>query len=132
MRAFIEENPHVYREEMVDFIAEEFDTDVSIATISRMLQKERISHKFLLKYLEWRAERDWGPLQLAAPNEDELVACYRTGVRVWNTTDGGILRTFEFHPNIKIVTPEVKVLASDMGAWGQLVLTKMMTNRGLS
>jgi arginine repressor len=48
LRAFIEENPHVYREEMVDFIAEEFDTDVSVATISRTLQKERISRKKVL------------------------------------------------------------------------------------
>ena len=30
---------------MVDFIAEEFDIDVSVATISRTLQKERISRK---------------------------------------------------------------------------------------
>ena len=52
MRAFIEESPHVYREEMVDFIAEEFDIDVSVITISRTLQKERISRKkvFLLPF----------------------------------------------------------------------------------
>jgi hypothetical protein len=30
---------------MVDFIAEEFDVDVSLITISRTLQKERISRK---------------------------------------------------------------------------------------
>ena len=43
MKAFIEEQPHVYRDEMVDFIAEEFDVDVSLITVSRTLQKERIS-----------------------------------------------------------------------------------------
>ena len=48
MRTFIEESPHVYREEMADFIAEEFDIDVSIVTISRTLQKERISRKKVL------------------------------------------------------------------------------------
>ena len=48
MRAFIEESPHVYRDEMVDFIAEEFDIDVSVITISRTLQKEKISRKKVL------------------------------------------------------------------------------------
>jgi|SRR5271155_2633899 len=48
LRTFIEESPHVYREEMVDFIAEEFDIDVSVVTISRTLQKERISRKKVL------------------------------------------------------------------------------------
>ena len=33
---------------MVDFIAEEFDVDVSVITISRILQKERISRKKVL------------------------------------------------------------------------------------
>lgn len=45
MKAFIEEQPHVYRDEMIDFIAEEYDVDVSLVTISRILQKERISRK---------------------------------------------------------------------------------------
>ena len=45
MKAFIEEDPHVYREEMVDFIGEEFDVDVSLMTISRTLAAERISRK---------------------------------------------------------------------------------------
>jgi len=48
LRAFIEESPHVYRDEMVDFIAEEFDIDVSVITISRTLQKEKISRKKVL------------------------------------------------------------------------------------
>ena len=37
---------------MVNFIAEEFDTDVSIATSSGMLQKERISCKKVLFILD--------------------------------------------------------------------------------
>jgi hypothetical protein len=45
LKAFIEEQPHVYRDEMVDFIAEQYDVDVSLITISRTLQKERISRK---------------------------------------------------------------------------------------
>ena len=47
----IEEEPHIYHEEIVDFIAEEFDIDVSFATISRMLTKEKISHKKVRFYL---------------------------------------------------------------------------------
>ena len=38
----------MYRDEMIDFIADEFDTDVSLATISRTLQKENISRKKVL------------------------------------------------------------------------------------
>ena len=45
MRAFIEEDPHVYRDEMVDFIGEEFDVDVSLMTMSRTLAAEKISRK---------------------------------------------------------------------------------------
>jgi len=45
LKAFIEEDPHVYRDEMVDFLAEEFDVDVSLTTISRTLKKKRISRK---------------------------------------------------------------------------------------
>ena len=39
------EKPFSFRFEMVDFIAEEFDIDVSENTISRFLQNERISRK---------------------------------------------------------------------------------------
>jgi hypothetical protein len=45
LKAFIEEDPHVYRDEMVDYLAKEFDVDVSVTTISRTLQKEGISQK---------------------------------------------------------------------------------------
>ena len=38
----------MYHDEMIDFIADEFDTDVSLATISRTLQKENISRKKVL------------------------------------------------------------------------------------
>ena len=38
----------MYRDEMIDFIADKFDTDVSLATISRTLQKENISRKKVL------------------------------------------------------------------------------------
>jgi len=34
---------------MVEFIAEKFDIDVSVATISRILKKERISQKKVLR-----------------------------------------------------------------------------------
>ena len=50
MKAFIAAEPHVYREEMVDFIAEEFDVDVSLITISRFLQKEKISRKKVIVF----------------------------------------------------------------------------------
>ena len=39
------EKPFSFRFEMVDFIAEELDIDVSENTISRFLQNERISRK---------------------------------------------------------------------------------------
>jgi len=44
------EKPFSFRFEMVDFIAEEFDIDVSENTISRFLQNERISRKKVLPY----------------------------------------------------------------------------------
>lgn len=45
LKAFIEAKPSVYRKDMVDFIAIEFDADVSLVTMSRTLQKEKISRK---------------------------------------------------------------------------------------
>ena len=45
LKAFIEAKPSVYRKNMVDFIAIEFDEDVSLVTMSRTLQKEKISRK---------------------------------------------------------------------------------------
>ena len=45
LRGFIEENPFSYRFEMVDFLAEEYDVNVSVDTISRILKKESISRK---------------------------------------------------------------------------------------
>jgi transposase len=45
LKAFITEKPFSFRFEMVDFIAEEFDVDVSENTISRFLQNELISRK---------------------------------------------------------------------------------------
>jgi len=45
LKAFIEEDLHVYHDEMVDFIGEEFDVDVSLATISPTLAAEKISRK---------------------------------------------------------------------------------------
>jgi len=38
----------MYPDEMIDFIADEFDTDVSLAMISTTLQKENISRKKVL------------------------------------------------------------------------------------
>jgi hypothetical protein len=45
LRKFIEEEPHSYRDEMVEFILEKFNIEVSLATISRTLKRERISRK---------------------------------------------------------------------------------------
>ena len=45
MKELIIKKPFVFRFEMVEFIAEEFDIDVSLNTISRFLQKEQISRK---------------------------------------------------------------------------------------
>ena len=45
------EEPHAYRDEMVDFIEENFDVVASVSTISRALAKAKISRKkvFLLQ-----------------------------------------------------------------------------------
>ena len=45
LKVFIEAKPSVYRKDMVDFIAIEFDEDISLVTMSRALQKEKISRK---------------------------------------------------------------------------------------
>jgi len=45
LKAFIEEQPHIYHDEMVDFIAEEFDVDVSLITVSRSAKGEDITKK---------------------------------------------------------------------------------------
>jgi len=45
LKAFIEEQPHVYRDEMIDFIIDEYDISVSLTTMSTLLQKEKISLK---------------------------------------------------------------------------------------
>jgi arginine repressor len=45
LREFLHEEPHSYRDEMVDFIEENFDVVVSLSTISRALAKAKISRK---------------------------------------------------------------------------------------
>lgn len=89
---------------------------------SRNLSLWRISGSYLIKCWESNAEHDWGSLQLAARSENELLASYQTGVKVWNTMTGQVLKNFEFHPEIKTRDPEV--LRSGMGAWGRLVLER--------
>ena len=42
---FINEEPHRYRDEMVDFLQDRFDVEVSLATINRTLKKHKISWK---------------------------------------------------------------------------------------
>src|SRR5947207_10591068 len=42
---FINEESHRYRDEMVDFLQDRFDVEVSLATISRTLKKHKISWK---------------------------------------------------------------------------------------
>jgi len=41
----LHEEPHSYRDEMVDFIEEHFDIEVSVSTVSRALAKGKISRK---------------------------------------------------------------------------------------
>ena len=53
LHAFIEEKPFSFRFEMVDFIAEEYDIDVSETTMSRILEKEQISCK-KISHFEFR------------------------------------------------------------------------------
>ena len=48
-------DPHVYREEMVEFIEDEFEVEVSLSTIRRTLQREKISRKkarFYISFIE--------------------------------------------------------------------------------
>jgi arginine repressor len=45
LRRFLNEEPHSYRDEMVDFIEENFDIVVSLSTISRALAAAKISRK---------------------------------------------------------------------------------------
>ena len=42
---FINEESHRYRDEMVDFLQDRFDVEVSLATISQTLKKHKISWK---------------------------------------------------------------------------------------
>ena len=44
MPELIEDFPHIYRDELGDFLAEEFDVFVSDVTISRVLEQEKISN----------------------------------------------------------------------------------------
>jgi len=43
--ALLEDFPYTYRDEMVDFLAEEFDVSVSLDTISRALKAANLSRK---------------------------------------------------------------------------------------
>ena len=45
LRIFIDEKPFSYRFEMVDYLAEEYDVNISEDTISRVLAREKISRK---------------------------------------------------------------------------------------
>ena len=45
LQVLIQEEPHIYRDEIIDFIYYEFGVEVSLATMSRTLQRERMSCK---------------------------------------------------------------------------------------
>ena len=42
---FINEESHRYHDEMIDFLQDRFDVEVSLATISRTLKRHKISRK---------------------------------------------------------------------------------------